>query len=108
MDIRDSFSRLKKRVKRLGRKQKLGRAGADIDGESVGSDNPLPQPQPHVVVDDREGNEADVGGQQAGTTDQPPQPDEAELSLAGRGENDQGVGEAHQGKPRSLNNIKLY
>jgi len=94
MDIRDRFSRLKKRVERLGSKQKLGSAGADVDGESVSSDNPLPQPEPHVVVDDREGNKTDEGGQQAGTSDQPPQPDEPELLLANKGENDQRVGKA--------------
>jgi len=94
MDIGDSFSRLKKRVKHMGRKQKLGRAEADVDGESVGSDNRLPQPEPHVVANDGEGNGADEDGQQGGPMDQPPQPDEPKLSLANGGENDQGAGEA--------------
>ena len=89
MDIRNPFSRLKKKVKRLGNKQKPGIAGADADGESAGPDNPLPRPEPHVV-----GNRADEGGEQAGPTDQPPQLDEPELLLANRGENDPGAGEA--------------
>jgi len=95
MDTRNPFSRLKKKVKRLGNKLKPGRAGADTDGESAGSGNPLPQSEPHVVTNDGEGNEADEDGQQAGPTDQPPQPDEPELSLANEGENDRGVGEAY-------------
>jgi len=95
MDTRNPFSRLKKKVKRLGNKLKPGRAGADTDGESAGSGNPLPQPELHVVANDGEGNGADEGGQQAGPTDQPRQLDEPELSLANEGENDQGVGEAY-------------
>jgi len=95
MDIRNSFSRLKKKVKRLGNKQKPGGAGADNGGESTGPDNPLPQPEHHIMANDGEGDGADDGGQQAGPTDQPPQPDEPELLPANGGENDQGVGEAY-------------
>jgi len=95
MDIRNPFSKLKKKLKRLGNKLKQGRTGADTNGESAGSVNPLPQPEPHVVANDGEVNGADEGGQQAGPTDQPPQLDEPELSLANEGENDQGVGEAY-------------
>jgi len=94
MDIRNQFSRLKKKVKRLGNKQKPGRPGGDTDGESVGPGNLLPQPEPHVVANDGEGSGADEGGHQAGPTDQPPQLDEPELLLANGGENDQGAGEA--------------
>jgi len=94
MDIRNSFSRLKKKVKRLGNKQKPGIAGANADGESAGPDNPLPRPEPHVVANDGEGNRADKGGEQASSMDQPPQLDEPELLLANRGENDPGAGEA--------------
>jgi len=92
MDIRSSFYRLKKRVKHLGGKQKLGGAGADVDGESVGSDNPLPQPEPYVVADDGEEDGTDEGGQQAGPMYQPPQSGEPKLLLANGGENDQEVG----------------
>jgi len=92
MDIRSSFYRLKKRVKHLGGKQKLGGAGADVDGESVGSNNPLPQPEPYVVADDGEEDGTDEGGQQAGPMYQPPQAGEPKLSLANGGENDQGAG----------------
>jgi len=88
----DIFNRLKKRVKHRGGKQKLGGAGVDVDGESVGSDNPLPQPEPYVVADDGEEDGTDEGGQQAGPMYRPPQAGEPKLSLANGGENDQGMG----------------
>jgi len=95
MDIRNPFSRLKKKVKRLGNKQKPGRPGGVADGESAGPDNLFPQPEPHVVANGGEGNGADEGGQQAGPTDQPLQPDEPELLPADGGENERGAGEAY-------------
>jgi len=94
MDIRDSFSRLKKKVKHLGSKQKPGKTGADVDGGSVDPDSPLLQPEPHVVVDDGEGNGADGNGKQTGPADRPPQPDEPELVSTNRSENDQEGAEA--------------
>jgi len=94
MDIRNPFSRLKKKVKRLGTKQKPGRPGTDADGESARLDNLFPQLEPHVVANGGEGNGADEGGRQAGPTDQPPQLDEPELLLANRGKNDR-VGETY-------------
>ena len=97
MDTRNPFSRLKKKVKRLGNKQKQGRTGADFDRESVGPDNPLPQSEPHIVVDDRERNGTNKGVQQASTMDQPPQLYESEVFPADGGESDQGVGEADVG-----------
>ena len=93
MDIRNSFSRLKKKVKHMGSKQKPGRTGADVDRESVDPGNPLPRSEPHVVADDGEGNGVDDDGQQVGPTDQPPQPDEPELVSANGGKIDQGEGE---------------
>jgi len=94
MDTRNSFSRLKKKVKRLGSKLKPGRTGADIDEENTNPTNPPPQPGLHVVADDEDGSETDADGQQAGSTDQPPQPDEPEPVPANGDENDQGGGEA--------------
>jgi len=94
MDIRKPFSRLKKKVKRLGSKLKPGRTGAAVDGESVDPDGPFLQPGPQIVADDGEGNGADAGGQQTGLMDQPPQLDGPELVQASGSENDQGGGEA--------------
>ena len=94
MDIRNLFSKLKKKVKRLGNKQKLGRTGADVDGESANPTNPPPRPGPHVVVDGGGGKGADVDGQQASSTDQPPQPNDPEPVPANMVETDQGGGEA--------------
>ena len=94
MDIRNPFSRLKKKVKGLGRKQKPGKTGTGADANSVTPDNLPPQSESHVVADDREGNGADEDGQKAGPTDQPPQRDEPEPVPANGGEDGQGGGEA--------------
>ena len=90
MDIRNSFSRLKKKVKRLGNKHKPDRTGSDIDGESVGAATPLPRPEPHIAMDDSEGNGTDTGGLEVCSTDQPRQPDEREPVPVSRSENDRG------------------
>jgi len=94
MDVQNSLSRFKKKVKRLGSKQKLGRTGANIDGESANPTNPPPRPGHDAVLDSGGGNTAEVGGQQASSTDHPPQPDDPELVPANRGENNQGGGGA--------------
>jgi len=94
MDIRNPFSRLKKKVKHLGRKQKPGKTGTGADANSVTPDNLPPQSEAHVVADDGEGNGAGEGGQKTGPTDQPPQWDEPEQVPANGGEDDQGGGEA--------------
>jgi len=93
MDVRNSFSRLKKKVKRMGGKRKPGRTGADTDGESISAASSLPQPEPHVVAGDGGGGGSDPDGRQASSTDQPLQPDEPESVPASGGEND-GVGDA--------------
>jgi len=90
MDIRDSFSRLKRRVKHIGGKRKPDRIGSDIDGESVSATNPLPRPEPHVVAGCGEEDGADTTGWQACSTGQPPQSDEPELVPASGNENDRG------------------
>jgi hypothetical protein len=58
MDVRDSFSRLKKKLKHpLTRsKRKLDSSGADAGGEGVDTIGYLPQLEPH----DREGSGANV------------------------------------------------
>ena len=94
MDIRNSFARLKKKAKHLGRKHKPGRTGADIDGESANPTNPPPRPGTYVAADDGDGNGANADEQQAGSMDQLPQPDESELVPANKGEIGQGGGEA--------------
>jgi len=89
MDTRNPFSRLKKKVKRLGTKQKLGRTGVNVVGESVDPDDLLPLPDHHVAGDEGEPSRANEDEQQASSMDQPPQLDEPEALLASRGEHDQ-------------------
>ena len=94
MDIRNSFSRFKKKVKYRGGGRKPGGTGAGVDGESANPTNPPPRPGPYyVMADDGDRNGADADGQQAGSTDQSPRTDEPEPAPAKRGENDEGGGE---------------
>ena len=94
MGMRDSLSRLKKKVKHLGSKRKLHRPGADVDEESVDSGNSLQRTDPHhVIAGDGEGDGADADGGQACSADQPPLPGEPEPAPASGSEDDQG-GEA--------------
>jgi len=85
-DIRDSFSRLKKKVKhRLpGRKRKADRTGADARGERVGPAGAAGSGH------DQGGNGTDADGQQAHPADRSPQP---ESVPAGGSDNDQQGGE---------------
>ena len=94
MDLRDSFSKLKKKVKHLGRKKKSDRTGVDADGESVKSSNPVPRPEPHTEADDGKENRADTDGWPAYSPDQLPRPDEPEQVPASEIENVQEGGEA--------------
>ena len=94
MDLRDSFSKLRKKIKHLGRKHKPDRTGVDADGESVKSANPLPRPEPHAEADDRKGNKADTDGWPAHSQDRHPQPDEPERVPASGTEYAQQGGEA--------------
>jgi len=87
----------KKKVKHLGSKHKPDGTGSDVEGEITNTTSPSPQPGPYVVADDGGGNGVDADGQKAGSTDQPPQPDELEPMPANRGEIDQGGGEADVG-----------
>ena len=79
MDIRDSFSRLKKKLKHplTGNRRGTGRTGVGA-GDRVDPTDSLPLPKPNVADRDREGHGANKGGQQVRLTDRPPQPDELE------------------------------
>jgi len=73
-DIRDSFSRMKKKVKHrlTGSKRKPDRTGADARGERTDSTGSLPRPEPRVVTGgghDQGGNGANTDGRQAYSTD---------------------------------------
>jgi len=97
-DIRDSLSRMKKKLKYplRGGKRKPDGAGASADPTDS-----LPQQEPHVVAGDshdRQGNRADEDGEQDFPMDQRPQPDEPESASVHGSENDQeGSGEADVG-----------
>jgi len=89
MGFRDSFSKLKKKVKHrlTGRKPKPNETGADVGGERVDSTGSRPQSEPHVVAggsNDQGGEEPDARGGQTLLTIQLPQPDEPG-STPGRG-----------------------
>jgi len=92
MDLRQSFSRLKKKVKLLGSKRKPGRTRLDANEEGVDSANPLPRPEPHIVAGDGEGSGVDVSGEGVCSTDRPPQSDGTEPVPAGGREGDQAGG----------------
>ena len=94
MRLRGSFSRLKKKVKHLGNKLKLGRPGAGVDAESAGPADSLPGQGLHVIADGGGGNGVDPGGQQVCSTDHPSQQDESEPVPAGVSEDDRGGGGA--------------
>ena len=80
MNIRDSFSRLKKKLKHplTGNRQKPGRSAAGTDEERVDPTDSLPRPKPHVVDRDQEGGGANEDGRGVRSTDRPPQPDDPE------------------------------
>ena len=97
MDIRESFSRLKKKLKHpmAGRKRKPDGIAIDAGGEGVDPAGSLPRQEPHVVADgghNREGEGSNSDRRQIRLTDRPPLPDEPE-STSARG-NDQEEGEA--------------
>ena len=81
MEFRDSFSKLKKKVKHrlTGSRPKPEKTGADISGERVDSTGSHPGSEPHVAAGgghDQEGKEPNVDGGQVRSTIQLPQPDE--------------------------------
>ena len=97
MDIREPFSRLKKKIKHrlTGSKHKPDKIGADASGERA--DGPLPRPGPHVVAGggrDQEGSGSNAVGEQVFSTNPPPQPDKPEPVSGDKSENDQEEGDA--------------
>jgi hypothetical protein len=76
MDMRESFSRLKKKLKHplTKSKHKPDRTGADASGERVDASGSLPQLEPHVAAGggrDQEGSGANAIGEQLFSTDPP-------------------------------------
>jgi len=79
-DIRDSFSKMKKKFKQrlAGRKRRPDGTGANPDEERTDSTTSLPQPNPHVVASegyDREEDRADAAEERVSSMDRSPQPD---------------------------------
>jgi len=92
-NIRDSFSRLKKKIKHPLRRtrHKPDGAGSDASGERTASSSPLPRPEPPVVVGgdhDRGGNGTNADRRQVRSTDRAP-----ESLPAGGSDNDRQRGE---------------
>jgi len=82
-DIRETFSRLKGKLKHPLRRsiRRPDRTGTDARGERAGSPASLPQPEPHVVAGgghDQGGDGANTDGLQVFSADGLPQPDEPE------------------------------
>ena len=76
-DIRDSYSRLKKKFKHrlTGSKNKPDGTESDASGERVSSTSSLPQPEPRIVAgggSNRSGDKANADGQQVRPTDRAP------------------------------------
>jgi hypothetical protein len=97
MDIREPFSRLKKKIKHrlTGGKDKPSRTGTDTGGERVGTIGSLPRPEPHVAGSghDQEGSGVSIVGEQVFSTNRPPQPDEPDSVPGGESESDREGGE---------------
>ena len=94
-DMRDSFSKLKKKIKHkiTGRQRKQDRTGPDAHGERADPTGSLPRPEPRVAASDghdRDGNGTDAGGRQIRSTDRAPQ---LESLPAGGSDNDRQRGE---------------
>jgi hypothetical protein len=99
MDVREPFSRLKKKIKHrlTGSKHKPGGTQTGADGERLDATGSFSRPEPHVVVGgghDQEGSGANVVGGHVFSTNQPPQPDEPEPVPAPGSGDDQEEGEA--------------
>ena len=91
MGIRDSFSRLKKKIKHplKGRNPKPGRTEVDASGGRLDPTGSPPRPEPHIEAGgshDQEDERSSANGLQFRL----PQPDHPEPALASTDENDQG------------------
>jgi len=96
MDLRGSFSRLKKKIKHPESKRKPDRTGVDSDGERLDPAGSLSQPVPVIVGAGHGQGEkgANVDGRQVRSAVQLPQQDESRLIPAGGNETERGGGEA--------------
>jgi hypothetical protein len=99
MDIREPFSKLKKKIKHrlTGSKHKPGKTGIDAGGEEVDTPGSLPRPEPHFVAGgshDQEGGEGGTVGGRDFSTNQPPQSSEPEHVPGDESESDQEEGGA--------------
>ena len=95
MEFRDSFSRLKKKVKHrlTGSKPKPNKTGADIGGESFDPTGSRSESEPHVVAGgsrDQGGKESNKSGSQILSTIRLSRPDDPGPVLARGSINDQG------------------
>jgi len=95
MDVRKSFSRLKKKLEHPWSKRKPDRTGADSDRESFDSAGPPPRPVSHVVAGGGHDREDGVNaeGQQIHPTDKLLSPGVAEPAQVHGGDEDQEEGE---------------
>ena len=92
MDIRNSFSRLKKKFKHPRRKGNPDRIEVDSSGETDDPAGSLSRPVSHVVAGEghnQEDNRIDVDRRQSCSTDKPPPPDMSEQVPAPGGGDDQ-------------------
>jgi len=92
MEFRNSFSRLKKKVKHrlTGKKPKPNKTGIDAGGESADSTGSRPASELHIVAGgshDQEGKEPNAGGGQVLSMVRLSQPDE-QGSMPARGSAD--------------------
>lgn len=89
MDVRGSFSKLKKKFKRSGSKRDTDRKGVGSDGEKIDPASSLSPPVSHVVAaggHNRGEGGAGLGERQTRPTDRPPPTDVSEsVSARGRG-----------------------
>lgn len=107
MDMGDSFSKMKQKVKHrlTRRRRKSGRKEAGADWEIVDSEwiiDPaisLPRPEPHVMAGDKEGSGGNRDERQTYLADPSSQQDEPEpVQVGGCENNQQGEGEGVNGR----------
>jgi len=117
MDIRESFSRLKKKLKHPGSKHKPDRTMANSRGEREDFPASASLPVPHVVVGgghSRGEDGANAGERWTSSTDRPPLPDVPAPVLAGGCEGNEGGEdgsvdgvEVSQRHPRPHSDVKV-
>jgi len=97
MDVLESFSKLKKKLKRSGSKRDKDRRGVESDGKKFDSASLLSQPVSVATADghNRGEGKADAGGRQIRSTDRLQPPDTSESARghgSGEGEVWSGIG----------------